>query len=725
MSKRPSTGQQSYSSKASLQGQEAAPLADESKASRWSPLDEPVNIAGRSILAMIYVGAEPPAIEPDDDYILHTGFASTVAPWIDPSLPVSKPSTEGFGDIHCYYSRNYARMGKDRRGSYLDWLAQGATEWAGGNTSFFLNYFYGLEYRFFADSTDDAERKLIIFEVERLVNDCEHHAHCATPMGGFLLRAYAVVHRFGDRSPIHHAGILSPLTNQFGVLKLSVMCGLGRRAANGQALDADWLLAWIAAYNEHLLNAYCWEYFPEKSVALFRVLFDAKYPDGIRSGKRNKRGKYEFIYPAASKLFVCRVWVMLGNMPCTGNSRKLRDAALALLEAVCKVMDPYRTFIASHRHLTESLEAHLLLPKPLRPLYPCEAFAGMTRWLKTIADKGLDPGVTMEELATRVLGQHARYATKEELASLSAALQQFGLGMVPDPAFALGTIRLHELVIVFRLVQERRRVSTFKVRYKRALVALHAAMYVATRAEPMTPVAWDAINAFIRKITPGPGERKRLQSDAVWLTRFRPTQMALHAALRSGVDYTKRRAREAVSSLAAATGISSREHFQALVTIYNCLGLDRNDVRQDLVTLVASKRNGQGSPGAAPRKVDVRLNAGRVAMVKRDTSQVRKMLEPILADNDVIEGPPEGPPSVVKLDAVHLAFLEAFLTRRRWDAADAERLARQHRLMLGGAIEMINEWSDARFDDLLIEENDALEVNPAVAHQLHGEVKLG
>jgi hypothetical protein len=46
------------------------------------------------------------------------------------------------------------------------------------------------------------------------------------------------------------------------------------------------------------------------------------------------------------------------------------------------------------------------------------------------------------------------------------------------------------------------------------------------------------------------------------------------------------------------------------------------------------------------------------------------------------------------------------LERPHWSAGDLEVIARQEGLMLGGAIEAVNEWSLDEYGDLLLAEED-------------------
>ena len=56
-------------------------------------------------------------------------------------------------------------------------------------------------------------------------------------------------------------------------------------------------------------------------------------------------------------------------------------------------------------------------------------------------------------------------------------------------------------------------------------------------------------------------------------------------------------------------------------------------------------------------------------------------------------------------------FLIAATKRSRWARKDLDNLARSHHLMLGDAIEKINDWSSDKFEDLLfVESDDEIEV---------------
>jgi hypothetical protein len=65
----------------------------------------------------------------------------------------------------------------------------------------------------------------------------------------------------------------------------------------------------------------------------------------------------------------------------------------------------------------------------------------------------------------------------------------------------------------------------------------------------------------------------------------------------------------------------------------------------------------------------------------------------------------------VSLDIRYQPFFRALLTKPAWTITEARELAKSHHVMLNGAIESINEWSQEQFGDWLIEEGDQLVIH--------------
>ena len=124
----------------------------------------------------------------------------------------------------------------------------------------------------------------------------------------------------------------------------------------------------------------------------------------------------------------------------------------------------------------------------------------------------------------------------------------------------------------------------------------------------------------------------------------------------------------------------------------------------------------------APDK-NVVLNADQVARVRADTARVSGILSAIFledetndelidevtsADNHIFRG----------LDRRHADFVNELLTRSHWEETEFQALANRFKMMAGGTLETVNEWSFEQFDDILIEEYEGYELNPEVMAEL-------
>ena len=124
----------------------------------WVPKGQTVLVAGRELGGMIYVGV-PPTIS-------YSGFREKCRAYIDPSLSVAREARDVAGTAMPYWP-GYSSIPSECRATYLDWLADGASNQA-YNAGYMFLYFYGLERRFFVDNPADAEKQLLLDEVRRL-----------------------------------------------------------------------------------------------------------------------------------------------------------------------------------------------------------------------------------------------------------------------------------------------------------------------------------------------------------------------------------------------------------------------------------------------------------------------------------------------------------------------------------------------------------------------------
>jgi hypothetical protein len=121
-----------------------------------------------------------------------------------------------------------------------------------------------------------------------------------------------------------------------------------------------------------------------------------------------------------------------------------------------------------------------------------------------------------------------------------------------------------------------------------------------------------------------------------------------------------------------------------------------------------SDRIGIQSPGLV-------LDFKKVARIVADGRETRRLLGEALTEDEPHAGT-SGPepkssgsdidPRFDGLKCHYHALLARLLTREVWHRGDFDRLVRSFRLMPSGACEDINEWSEVRFSDQLIQERD-------------------
>ena len=171
-------------------------------------------------------------------------------------------------------------------------------------------------------------------------------------------------------------------------------------------------------------------------------------------------------------------------------------------------------------------------------------------------------------------------------------------------------------------------------------------------------------------------------------------------------------------------------------------GLKRND---DPTTIVqrGTSRPGERIPNAGESSTQLlQLDRAAIAEIVRDTNDVTEMLaaamgnstdelpasEPLPLTTEASPVSPAAkqiPPGEVSsatdrslsLPERYSKLFKLLIEQQQWTLADAEILARKQGLMLGGAIEAINDWSfEVHGGPLFIEEPDRLLVETALLH---------
>ena len=660
---------------------------------KWVNSGETAVVAGRNIGGMVYLG-------PDQR---RGGLSATWRATIVATLPVAASGPDISGDGMPYWP-SYSGISPSARAAYLDWLATGRSDRRYGVGHVFL-YFYGLERRFFIDSPDPHERRIIIDEVDRLVQIYGDHRSVLRYFESFLDAARASL--ASDEEPklrFWAAGYELPL---------GLRVALGRSAGDGLPLNADWALSWYCAHPDYTLRTAASRAFPEFQ-ALFSILFAERYP------------------ASASSEFEVGLEEYIGALPDISRITQPLNAARALVEEATDSLDKYSRFLGRNPNGRGTIEAHALLPERLWEVFPSPEMDSLREWAgEIIGAGGLCP---VEAVVERLEGAVPENIGKRQLTDAADALARLSVGMAPNPRFALRSPKCAEPVVLFGLPEGVTRLEAVSDKYRSLLISVAIGSFVAQADES---VGESELNALAEAIDRDPdlpeGERSRLKANLKWMMAVRPDLSLLRRHLRNAPYETSHEMGQIALSIAASDGVISGREVAALERLYTALGLETGGIYSALHSLTSADDPvtvippAEGKPGfAIPPRPDsestLSLDADRVAAVMTNTARVSALLNEIFWDEDPEEEPAEehgeADSEFGGLDEKHAAFLGELISRLHWDEDEYRTLARQFRLLPDGAMETVNEWSHERFGDLLIEEDNGFLINSEVKDEI-------
>ena len=677
---------------------------------RWVNYEQSAVVAGRNIGGMVYLG-------PDRR---QGALSATWKPTIVPTLPVAASGPDISGDGMPYWP-GYSEISPSARAAYLDWLATGRSDQRYGVGHVFL-YFYGLERRFFMDSPDLYERRLIINEVDRLLQIYGDHRSVRRYFESFVDAARACL--ASDEE------LETKLWTTAGYeLPLGLRVALGRMAADGLPMDADWALSWYCAHPDYALRTAASRAFSEFR-ALFRILFAERHPAGMKIPlpKRTLRAQYR----AASSEFEVGLEEYIGAVPDISRITQPLNAARNLVEEATDSLDKYSRFLGRNPNGRGTIEAHILLPERLWHVFPNPEMDSLREWAGEIIDAGgLCP---VEAVVERLEGAAPESIGKRQLTDAADALARLSVGLAPDPRFALRSPKRGEPVVLFNLPEGVTRLEAVSGKYKSLLVSVAIGSFVAQADESVSESESNALAAAIDR-DPGlsGGERSRLKANLRWMMAVRPDLSLLRRHLRNAPCETSHEMGQIALSIAASDGVISGREVAALERLYSAIGLKTDGIYSALHTLASADDPvtvippAEGQPGfAIPPRPDpenqLSLDADRVAAVMTNTARVSALLSEIFQDEEREEEPVEELGQAENefggLDEKHAAFLGELISRLHWGEEEYRKLARQFRLLPDGAMETVNEWSHERFGDLLIVEDDGYMINIEIKDEI-------
>ena len=657
---------------------------------------------------------------------------------IDATLPVA-PQNQSLVDDLPYWP-SYYESSPEQRSRYLDWLAGGRRD-PSIELGYVFIYFYGLERRVLIDGADHLP---IIEEIVRL---CSIYSHSNSFRNYSSSLLWLTIFLAGRQQPLSELFMSKALhaIERWNEDALG-MC-LAYYCLHSQALPHE--VAFIVSQHDPRSRS---SVIVKRHKDEFRELFCKKYQAKFGSGlmlRASKRPKKIAYRPASATLLRSTGYDDMRSLDTMPNVLAISSQFKPLLTIWDECIDDLRAYSRAHRASdgTEmTAEAYESLPAELRDGNHPEENTWMDLW-QECADEDGWPLVPVSRLAElKGIAQRDRL-TKTQSARILTTADALGIGLEPDARLTGRPYRWNERVSPFFLETD---APENMAVYHAAAVLLRLGVSISAADGQIDQDELALITSHLEaQFDLTANQSKRLEQLKYLLLHSEEADKTVSTILRKRLPHNHRLlVGKFLVGIAAADQIVTRDEIKALRAAYRALGLESIELDQLLAPYAASDTKTLESTTAELKPQQFRLDMKAVSSIMAETKEVAAILCNVLAeddntDEDSYEAQPvssseaawqvasetsaatatlepdaikpeqtsgERLPGLDGLSSRFQPFLRSLIAKTRWTPEEATALAREHRVMLAGAVEEINEWSHEQFDDWLVEEDDGLVV---------------
>lgn len=324
-----------------------------------------------------------------------------------------------------------------------------------------------------------------------------------------------------------------------------------------------------------------------------------------------------------------------------------------------------------------------------------------------------------------------------ESRQLAQAVRALGFGIEPDARYGAPSYRSEQELALFKPAETVVRSET----YSAAAALLQLSMIVAAAGGHVNEAECKIIRETIdSNIRPTEQERQRLQMLQLLLAR---NPAMAHRALKRVAQRIPASQRMPIANvlvyIGGADGVLTTAKQYALEGIFDALELPtgtldeiirplRTDFHETTIQQAVSGEPGEMIIAPKPAEKAFALDMTRVARISAETSEVIGILSQVMSDSDAptMQGgepakgaeqpiPASNPVDLpVWMDGLPPDYREVLLhlvSRNAWPRPEFEQLAAKFHLMPLAVLDAINEWSDDKLGDFLLEGDDPIGVH--------------
>lgn len=694
----------------------------------WVSPGQDITVSGYSISGgMVYVGSELAGVQ---------GYRGTDACLINPSLDANSTRSDPNG-TRMFYWPSYSDIDPGCRATYLQWLANGRRD-PDFDIGYVFLFFYGLERRILFDAQYSSEARS---EIPHLINEVEELLEVYSGEGSFQSYATQLLDMARARyNPEALATAPPPKTAYRHELPLGLRVQIGRQLVNGEQIDPE--LAYRCfqqAPNSYLRTP------AERCEDAFKTLFLVRYVEKFNGGLSREPNNTPLTvsYGPASRSLPPQDDIEIDDLPdisaLSAPQKKLQELA----NECCDELDSYSRHVGKTQD-RDTLEALSLLPKPVLDHRKTDS---LTNFLQTIESElgSLDVVETELDLFLEYWFTQPNEKVRErDLRRLAKLLEGLGFGIEPDVRFSTPSRGWGDPAVLFRLSSEMRFEESDISESIRLIQKLAVKVVLANDevAPEQTEYLAENLGTFLEL---NEVDRIRLDAHRRWLILDSPT---LHGVRSRSEDIStdqKIQIAEFLTALACSDGEIDSQEIDELSNIYSVMELEEGMVHRHIhqlqtqtepddepVTVRESNQISEEYEIPAPEQPTstgtsgVTLNQERLAETFKDTQEVRGFLTNVFEDEYNVQQEPSEPEPASgpdqhterNLSEEHRQFLIDISEKSQWERKEVEELARERNLLLGAAIESINDYAFEQIETPIIEGTDELFVDQELANEI-------
>lgn len=646
---------------------------------------------------------------------------------INLKLKVGKPNRQLNENLGYYPS--YDQISPDQRAKYLNWLS-GDRKDVLDDIGYVFIFFYGLERRFLVENKDP---NLIVNEIIKLRKRYKISNSFLGYSGRFLV--YILIRVGLEKvNPKTFKSILENtelLNFEEGYMVCLAWLGIHQLSISSSLAFS------LISYDPRVSKSVIPEQAPKQFRKLFQEKISKRFKDSVKLKVSKTTVKIGY-HPSSSSLsFNFNGF----NEVAIPNMLAIKQPFTTWLEIWNESIEELRPFCRKIKNIgtVDSREAFEALPDALRKenLHP-----DSKKWEKVFSMNTDSNGfavIQVEKLASiHGIGKRDRLTKKQSL-SLALTSEMVGFAIEPDVRIKNKPFLWEEPIALFRGKEnEKLEVSS---RYKSASLLLELGVAVAAADGQIDNEELGFIKHFLEgQFMLDKSEIFRLEGLKQVLIKEPPSLQGLGKKIKESLPENQtEKICQFLIGVAAADGKIDDDEIKLLKKVYKAFGLDtkklidfveeaRSKLDEPVIVKPSNSRKEQGEE--IPERKEpggISLNAERIKEILVDTREVSKLLAEVLyvdedfEDEEMEMVKEETNSFEARFEGLKVQLHEVLtelLRQESWGKNEFEMLVRKFDLMPSGTILDINEWSEERFDDVLIEEGESITINTQISVQI-------